>query len=159
MNAINVTPMQQLQVVLNSLADTQRVAQQVAQWLVKGDVVTLAGEVGAGKTTFAQFLIGALSPQPVEVTSPTFTLLQTYPIRYANGAVGECYHYDLYRIDNPSALVELGFDEASREVMLIEWPEHLGDYPLAPTLALGFRLGVDGTRTLTLHFQRPGLTW
>lgn len=139
MSAINLT----------SLADTEAFAKRVARRLRKGDVVTLAGDLGAGKTTFAQFLIQALSPAPVEVTSPTFTLLQTYPIEAQNVAC-ELYHYDLYRIEHEVALEELGFDEALQNISLIEWPQRLGRYPMPVSLALYFTLAEDGSRSVNV---------
>lgn len=139
MSAINLT----------SLEDTERFAQRIAARLRRGDVVTLAGDLGAGKTTFAQYLIAALSPVPVEVTSPTFTLLQTYPVQAGDGAC-ELYHYDLYRIEHESALEELGFEEALQNISLIEWPQRLGGYRLPVSLALSFTLAEDGSRSVAL---------
>lgn len=136
---------------LDDLRDTKKLAENLAKRLRCGDVVTLAGDLGAGKTTFAQFLIHALSADEVEVTSPTFTLLQTYPVTLADGAACELYHYDLYRIEHPSALIELGFEEALAHVTLIEWPERLGGYFLPVTLALSFHLADDGSRCVTMQ--------
>jgi tRNA threonylcarbamoyl adenosine modification protein YjeE len=135
---------------LSSLADTQALAERLAVKVRVGDVLTLTGDLGAGKTTFAQFLIQALSPQAVEVTSPTFTLLQTYPVTLAGGAACELYHYDLYRIEHESALIELGFDDALTGVTLIEWPERLGSYRLPVSLALSITLADDDSRRVTL---------
>jgi tRNA threonylcarbamoyl adenosine modification protein YjeE len=136
---------------LNSLDDTKKLAETLASKLNCGDVVTLAGDLGAGKTSFAQFLIRALSEEEVEVTSPTFTLLQTYPIRLANGSAYECFHYDLYRIEHPSALAELGLEEALMGLTLIEWPERLHGMRLPVSLALAFTHGNDGSRTVALE--------
>ncbi len=135
---------------LTSIQDTQKIAETLAARLSCGDVVTLAGDLGAGKTTFSQFLIQALSPHPVEVTSPTFTLLQTYPVTLADGTACELYHYDLYRIEHPSALIELGIEDALSHVALIEWPERLGDTRLPIALALSFTLTDDGARSVTI---------
>lgn len=137
-------------ITANALDDTRALAQTVAARLRCGDVVTLAGDVGAGKTTFAQFLIQALSLTEVEVTSPTFTLLQTYPITLKDGSACELYHYDLYRIEHESALIELGLEDAVSQVALIEWPERLGSTPLPIALALSFSLAKDGARSVTL---------
>ena len=131
---------------LTSLEESKALAQKLAAHIARGDVLSLRGNLGAGKTTFAQFLIQALSPVPVEVTSPTFTLLQTYPIALAGGETCECFHYDLYRIEQESALIELGFDDALENVTLIEWPERLGSYRMPVSLALSFTLGEDGVR-------------
>lgn len=137
-------------IALPTLEDTRKLAAAVGQRLRCGDVVTLAGDLGAGKTTFAQFLIQALSAGDVEVTSPTFTILQTYPVTLADGTTPELYHYDLYRIDHESALVELGIDEALTQVTLIEWPERLGTMRIPVALALSFTLSEDGQRSVTM---------
>ncbi len=135
---------------LSTLEDTRKLAAALASRVGCGDVVTLAGDLGAGKTTFAQFFIHALSDVAVEVTSPTFTLLQTYPIRLADGTAEELYHYDLYRIEHPSQLIELGLEDASEHVTLIEWPERLGATKLPVALALSFAFTHDGGRTVRL---------
>ena len=133
---------------LASLDDTRKLAHSVGARLRCGDVVTLAGDLGAGKTTFAQFLIQGLSAAPIEVTSPTFNLLQTYPVRLTDGAQVELYHYDLYRIEHLSALVELGLEAAVEQVVLIEWPDRLAGARIPVALALSFTLGEDGGRSV-----------
>lgn len=137
-------------IVLASLDDTRKLAHSVGARLRCGDVVTLAGDLGAGKTTFAQFLIQGLSTVEVEVTSPTFNLLQTYPVMLADGRDTELYHYDLYRIEDPSALTELGLEDAVREVALIEWPDRLAGARIPVALALSFTLGKDGMRNVAV---------
>ncbi|MFZ4541345.1 MAG: tRNA (adenosine(37)-N6)-threonylcarbamoyltransferase complex ATPase subunit type 1 TsaE [Rickettsiales bacterium] len=136
---------------LADLEATRRFAEMLGSVLRCGDVVTLVGDLGAGKTTFAQFLIASLSAGPVEVTSPTFTLLQTYPVTLADGTQVELYHYDLYRIEHPSALVELGIEDALSQVVLMEWPERLGTMRIPVALALSFSLADDGARCVTLR--------
>ncbi len=136
---------------LSSLEDTKRLAEMLGSRLRCGDVVTLAGDLGAGKTTFAQFLIQSLSAVALEITSPTFTLLQTYPVTLGDGTACELYHYDLYRIEHPSALVELGLEEAFAQVALIEWPDRLGGMALPNALALSFTLHDDGARSVTVR--------
>jgi tRNA threonylcarbamoyl adenosine modification protein YjeE len=135
--------------VLRTLGDTQALAEKLARRLRRGDVVTLAGDLGAGKTTFAQFLIRALSVGDVDVTSPTFTLLQTYPVTLADGAACELFHYDLYRIEHASALTELGLEEALQGCVILEWPQRLQGYRYPAALALSFALGEDATRIVT----------
>jgi len=112
-----------------------------------GDVVTLAGPLGAGKTSFARAFIAALGVRE-EVPSPTFTLVQTYET-----AIGVVWHFDLYRLTDPDEIHELGLDEALVDgIVLIEWPERLG--ALLPRERLDVALepgsGPD-TRLLTLH--------
>ncbi len=134
-------------VVLASLGDTRALAVRLAPSLRRGDVIALHGDLGTGKTTFAQYLVEALGGG-TNVTSPTFTLLQTYPVTLSDGPC-ELYHYDLYRIEHARELAELGLDEAYNGLTLIEWPERLQDAS-AVTLALSFRLTKDGSRTVTM---------
>lgn len=116
-----------MKIALNNLEATQQLAVRIAKKLRRGDVLLLKGDLGAGKTTLAQGIIRALSTQWVEVTSPTFTILQTYPVTLMDGNC-ELWHYDLYRIKHSSELQELGMDEAFEHgISLIEWPERLGD--------------------------------
>src|SRR6516225_3524689 len=86
------------QAALASEQDTVRLAQDVAAILAPGDLVTLSGDLGTGKTTFARALIRHLAGDPqLDVPSPTFTLMQSYPLpRFA------VVHVDLYRIGDPA---------------------------------------------------------
>jgi N-acetylmuramate 1-kinase len=99
---------------------TRRLASDVAAILQDGDVLTLTGDLGAGKTTFARAVIRTLAGDPaLEVPSPTFTLLQTYALAHQT-----VVHADFYRISAPEELDELGLEEAmAGAVTLIEWPE------------------------------------
>lgn len=101
-----------------------RLAELIAFLLRPGDLIALHGDLGAGKTTLARGLIQALShPHAVEVPSPTFTLVQTY-----DTARLQLAHFDLYRLNDPTELDELGFDDAiARGVALVEWPEKAGE--------------------------------
>jgi N-acetylmuramate 1-kinase len=125
---------------------TRRLAIDVANALEAGDVVTLSGDLGAGKTTLARTLIRYLAGDPtIEVPSPTFTLMQSYDLPQF-----PLVHVDLYRVSGPAELAELGFDDLpERAVMLLEWPDRAdGLLPpdrldvsltLAPKLKLEFR--------------------
>ena len=106
-------------------AATLEFAADVARWIGPGDLVTLAGDLGAGKTTFARALIRALMRDPdLEVPSPTFTLIQVY-----EGSAYPIVHADLYRIARPEELAELGWEEAAEgALVIVEWPEHAGLY-------------------------------
>jgi tRNA threonylcarbamoyladenosine biosynthesis protein TsaE len=103
-----------------------------------GDVLLLHGPLGAGKSTLARAFIRALAGDPkLTVPSPTFTLVQSYET-----PKGEVWHFDLWRLDGPDSLVELGWDEALQHIVLVEWPERLG--PLPPPEALHLTLSHDG---------------
>lgn len=98
-------------------------AARIAPLLKTGDVVTLIGDLGAGKTAFARSLINSLSPLPEEVPSPTFTLVQVYDLPKLS-----IWHFDLYRLEEKAMdILELGWDDARRDaVCLVEWPDRLG---------------------------------
>jgi len=110
-----------------------------------GDVVTLAGPLGAGKTSIARGLLAALGLEE-EAPSPTFAIVQPYAPPETRLPV---MHVDLYRIEHVEELDELGLDEAREEsVLLIEWPERApGHWPDALALTLDF--APDGGRRLT----------
>lgn len=95
----------------------------MAALLRQGDLVGLEGELGCGKTEFARALIRARAGAPIEVPSPTFTLVQRYAL-----ADLVITHADLYRIGTVAEVDELGLDEALAEgALLVEWPERTGD--------------------------------
>lgn len=104
-------------------AATHRFARFLAGELKPGDIVALSGELGAGKTTLARAIIRALAgDETLEVPSPTFTLIQSY-----DTSRGPVVHADLYRVNDPEELRELGFEEASEAgIVLVEWPERAG---------------------------------
>lgn len=106
-----------------SLADTHRVAAAVAEVLRTGDIVVLAGEMGAGKTAFAQGVGRALGiTEPV--TSPTFTLVHSYPVPESAGRGRfTLHHADLYRLDRTAEVADLALNELAedRGAVLIEW--------------------------------------
>ena len=131
-------------------AATTAFAVEIAHWLRPGDLVTLSGELGAGKTAFARALIRSLTGDAdLEVPSPTFTLMQIY-----DGLDFPIVHADFYRIRAGEELDELGWDEAAEgALVLVEWPERAGERLGADRLDI--RLALDpaqdaGFRTATL---------
>ena len=130
-------------------------AQALGHRLSAGDVLLLSGGVGAGKTHFARCLIRALLREPEDVPSPTYTLVQTYP-----GAICEIWHADLYRLSDPTEVIELGLTEAfETAIALVEWPDRLGDLAPPGALTLDFTPGeAEDTRHLTLTWSDPRWT-
>jgi tRNA threonylcarbamoyladenosine biosynthesis protein TsaE len=110
-----------------SVADTRAIAAAVADVVVAGDVIVLAGEMGAGKTAFAQGFGVALGVDDA-VTSPTFTLVHRY-----DGGRLVMHHADVYRLDTLHELDDLGLDDLDG-VLLVEWGDvvaaNLGDHLL-----------------------------
>ncbi len=116
----------------------------IARILAEGDVVAMTGDLGAGKTTLSRGIIQALCGD-IEVPSPTYTLVQTYDC-----ADFELWHCDLYRLDKPDDIFELGLFEAMEEcVCLIEWPDKMGDHLISSALTIDIQFDGDG-RMLTL---------
>lgn len=101
----------------NSIQETFALAARLAEKLRGGEIIILSGDLGAGKTAFTKGLAKALGIQEV-VTSPTFTFMKSYCGRLT------LYHYDMYRVLDPSELYELGLEEymgAQGGVCVIEW--------------------------------------
>lgn len=122
-------------------AATAMLARQVTELIGPGDVVTLGGDLGAGKSTLARAMIRFLcQDEALEVPSPTFTLMQQY----------ECpdfpvVHADFYRIGSPDELVELGWDEITDGALtIIEWADRAGGH--VPASRLDIELSLDPAR-------------
>src|ERR1700746_2147034 len=137
---------------------TQRFAADIASALEPGDLITLSGDLGAGKTTFARALIRhCAGDDTIEVPSPTFTLVQAYELPRCT-----LVHADLYRIASAAELAELGFEDLpDRAVVLIEWPDRAaGALPLdrldiAFTLAPGLAAHVRPVRFTRFRLVLP----
>jgi tRNA threonylcarbamoyl adenosine modification protein YjeE len=115
----------------------QRLVADIAAALEPGDLVTLSGDLGAGKTTFARAMIRYLAEKPdIAVPSPTFTMMQTYELpRFP------VVHADLYRLEGPGELVELGFDDLPKDaVVLLEWPDRAAGFLPPDRLDVAFTL-------------------
>jgi tRNA threonylcarbamoyladenosine biosynthesis protein TsaE len=131
---------------LDSLAATEKLAARLAPLLRPGDAVLLEGPLGAGKTAFARGVLrAACGDAELEVPSPSYTLVQSYE---AGGAT--FHHFDLWRMAGPEALAELGWDEARRDIVLVEWPDRLGAYAPAQALTISFRLAGETAREMSL---------
>ncbi|KZL19930.1 tRNA (adenosine(37)-N6)-threonylcarbamoyltransferase complex ATPase subunit type 1 TsaE [Pseudovibrio sp. WM33] len=137
-----------MKVLLDNQRATELFAADLAELLKEGDVLALSGDLGTGKSTLSRALLRHLAADPhLEVPSPTFTLVQTYDLPRMSVA-----HLDLYRIEEPEELEELGLDEyLETGGALIEWPE-MGDPSYWPeALDLKLTEGTEpDTREITL---------
>jgi tRNA threonylcarbamoyladenosine biosynthesis protein TsaE len=136
-------------VTLSDETATAALGARIARGLEPGDAVLLTGELGAGKTTLARAILRALGVAGL-VPSPTFTLVQAYQTDDL-----PVFHYDLYRIENPRELFELGIDDAMEDgVVLVEWPERGFPHRLAKD-ALTVRLTQGSAGTREAHIAGP----
>jgi tRNA threonylcarbamoyladenosine biosynthesis protein TsaE len=125
---------------------TEALGATLAARLKPGDVVGLKGDLGAGKTTLARAIIRAAAADPdLIVPSPTFTLVEVY-----DTPRGTYWHFDLYRLDEPEQVYELGWEEAlAGGIVLLEWPERLGRL-LPKHLSVTLELASDDGRRALL---------
>jgi tRNA threonylcarbamoyladenosine biosynthesis protein TsaE len=110
-----------LQLHSSSVATTRAIAAAVAGIVRAGDLVVLAGEMGSGKTAFAQGFGAALGVEE-HMTSPTFTLVHSYPTRHGNGKL-TLHHADLYRLTTQHEIDDLALAELAESdgIVLVEW--------------------------------------
>jgi tRNA threonylcarbamoyl adenosine modification protein YjeE len=138
----------------NSESQTKDIATALARRSKQGDCILLAGDLGTGKTAFARGFVQALCGKDEDVTSPTFTLMQNYQTQSGQ----PLWHFDLYRLKNPSELEPLGMDEALLSgITLIEWPEIAKSKLPAEALTVQLVYGGEFTRTIT--FSGDSAIW
>ena len=114
----------QLTFEIDTEDDLKKVFLPLAEVLHAGDILTLTGALGAGKSAFARHLIRHINSDIGEVPSPTFTILQSY-----DTPEFPVWHFDLYRLKAPEEALELDLEEAfSSALSLIEWSDRLGPY-------------------------------
>ena len=128
---------------LEDEAATEALGERLAQLLKAGDVVLLSGPLGVGKTALARSVIRSLG-HPGDVPSPSFAIVQPY-----EELDPPVWHVDLYRLEDPSELAELGLDSLADAALLVEWPERAGEGAWPDGLRLRLEFGQDGYRILT----------
>ena len=129
-----------------NLADedaTMRAGAELAGKARAGDVITLSGPLGVGKTALARGFLAAHGHDG-EVPSPSFAIVQPY-----EELDPPVWHVDLYRIEDPAELVELGLDSLAHAVLLVEWPERAGNEVWPEALSLTLDFGPSSDRILT----------
>lgn len=135
-----------MQQKVSSLKETQNLAKQFATSLHAGDVVVLRGDLGAGKTTFTQYVFASLGVKE-PVTSPTFAILKTYHGQFT------LHHFDAYRITNEEA-IEAGFDEILSEpdsIKFVEWSDNISALLPPVTTTVNIQYVDDNTRIFNIE--------
>lgn len=141
-----------LDVVTDTPEDTRKVAEALAELLLPGDVVSLTGDLGAGKTTFVQGAARGLGVTD-QVTSPTFVLVREY-----RGEV-PIFHVDVYRLDSLQEAIDLGAEELLDPpgVTFVEWGDAI--VPLLPDEHLRVELRTEDGDARRLSFSGHGPRW
>ena len=129
--------------ILEDERATRAAGRQLAALARNGDVIGLSGPLGVGKTMFARGFLEALGHEG-EVPSPSFAIVQPYELLEP-----PVWHVDLYRIQDPAEIQELGLDAASDAVLLVEWPEQAGARAWPEALRLSLDFAEAGARRLT----------
>ena len=145
-----------MKLLLATLQDTANLAEIVASHCRPRDMILLAGEMGAGKTTFTQSFGRALGiTEPI--TSPTFNLLHNY----GTGRMA-LHHADLYRLERTGELTDLGLDELqdSGGVVIVEWGDIVGeDLGDALIIRISHSPDVDAIESRTVEVELRGAQW
>lgn len=160
--------------ISHSVEQTQRLGMRLGELLQGGELLLLEGQLGTGKTTFTQGLALGLDITAT-INSPTFTLLKEYPGQVRSTQAGTparvgpaLYHFDLYRLDDPAEIFDLGFEDYfySHGVCIVEWADRADLYWPADHLRIrlkmlsetkrGLLFTAAGTRYCELlrHFQK-----
>ncbi len=137
--------------ILSSSADmTRQIGEAVGSLMGAGGYICLYGELGAGKTTFAQGLASGLGVGEKYITSPSFALVNEYKGRL------RFYHIDLYRLSGSADLEAIGFAEypGADGAAAVEWPERAQG--LLPDSRLDVHIGYEGEGTRAIMFQACG---
>ena len=131
--------------ILADERETEEFGARLANAARPGDVITLSGPLGVGKTALARGFLNALGHQG-EVPSPSFAIVQPY-----EELEPPVWHVDLFRIDDPGELDELGLDAAADGVLLVEWPDKANNRMWSQALGLTLEFGEGTARRLTAN--------
>ncbi len=134
--------------LVKSIEDTRVLAEKFAKTLKKGDIVCLNGDLGAGKTTFTQYVFSFLGVKEY-VNSPTFSILKTY---IGNHNI-KLNHFDTYRISDEEA-IEAGFDEVlddKNSITFIEWGENISSLLPSKRINIDIKIIDENTREIEIN--------
>ena len=126
--------------------DTKTIAIKLSKIVKKKFFVCLNGNLGSGKTTFANYLINALSKKKLNVLSPTFPMVKHYVLGEFN-----IWHYDLYRLKKSYEIYSLDYDKAINEIIIMEWSEKIEKLLPRNRLEIHFDEDKNFNRYITIH--------
>ncbi len=139
---------------INNLEDTKKLAEEIADKINLGEVITLKGTLGAGKTFFTNCFINYLMKKnnlkEVEVASPTFNIVKEYQLNDYS-----IYHFDLYRLKNKNELYELDIENCFENgITLIEWPEIAEDIIYNIVIEIKIEIQPDNSRIFKVNYLK-----
>lgn len=142
---------------LDDIGATRVLAREIAPLFRTGDIITLVGNLGAGKTELCRAIIHALGYEE-DVPSPTFSLLQIYEPPLNDTKTPAVWHTDLYRLEDPEDVFELGLEDGyDSAITLIEWPDRMGDLLPSEHLQLELSMAaIEGSREIKI---KGGKSW
>lgn len=129
--------------ILEDEQATEALGHLLAEHGRAGDVITLSGPFGVGKTALVRAMLHAMGHEG-EVPSPTFAIVQPY-----DDLVPPVWHVDLYRLEDEGEIEELGLDAAEEGLLIVEWPERAGPGAFRHALRLALDFEEGGARRLT----------
>lgn len=150
------------EIITNSFSETQKEAKNfIRQILINSQkreralIIALEGDLGSGKTTFAQGLAKGLGVKE-QITSPTFVLIKRHPLKFQDSRFKfqEFYHIDCYRIEKFWQLQELGFEEIinnPQNIVAIEWPEKISEILPRGAIKIKFEFINEDKRKIILN--------
>ena len=136
-------------IVVRSLKETEKFAKKFAKILKGGEVVLLSGDLGAGKTTFVKYILGALGVK-TQITSPTFTIMREYATKKF-----DIYHFDMYRLGGADEAREFGledyvFSKNPRSLVFIEWAENVKEMLTGKYIKIDIKLQDENSRVISI---------
>lgn len=140
-----------MKIISHNADETKNEGRKLAQKLKPGDVALLYGDLGSGKTTFVQGMAEGLGIQD-RILSPTFVLQRIHDVK--NRDFKYLNHMDLYRLDEPTEIKNLGVEEIfddNQSVTIIEWAEKLSDYHLKKGYKISFKYIDDTVREICIE--------
>lgn len=141
----------------HSAEETRALGVAVARDANPGSIITLSGDLGAGKTTFVQGLLETLGAEKPYV-SPTFVIMKQYDLATPSASgIARVYHVDAYRIDDPAEMEKLGSEEwfaDPKGLTLVEWPEKLGGLIPERAEEISFRWVSDTDREIAIREKK-----